>query len=177
MPRNYCKGVWPSSATGPVGPELTATCLNEDLDSDGVLGIGEDINGNGRLDPGIPMTITSSATTDASGPATVSLVYPRDRAYWLDVDLTIRGAVAGTEARYVGYICFGLSTDYTTHNISPPGATSPYGKSHSVHQRPTRTGRSADAKCFFSRADGGGKNHHRPHPCPQTGHALHRLRP
>jgi hypothetical protein len=130
-PRNYRKGVMVFPApSGPWIPAVSATCLNEDADSDGVLGIGEDTNVNGRLDPVIPMNITSSGKTDASGTATISLVYPRDRAYWIDVDFTIRGAVQGSEARYVGYTVLpGLASDYTSAAVAPPGATSPYGKS------------------------------------------------
>jgi hypothetical protein len=103
-------------------------CLNEDGDKDGVLGAGEDRNQNGRLDPVIPMTITSSGKTDKTGTATISMTYPKDRAYWLDVDFTIRGAVAGSEASYVGYTVLpGLATDYNTATTAPPGQVSPYG--------------------------------------------------
>ncbi len=134
-PRNYMKGFW--TLQGPNGPwaqTVTKACINEDENSDGVLGIRkdglpEDTNKNGRLDPVIPMSITSSGRTDASGTAIISLVYPRDRAFWLDVDFTIRGAVSGSEASYVGYTVLpGAGADYNTI-VSPPGQTSPYGKS------------------------------------------------
>jgi hypothetical protein len=130
-PRNYYKGYMElATPSGPWVPHYTATCLNEDTNSDGVLGIGEDINGNGRLDPVIPMNITSTGKTDATGTATVSLSYPKDRAYWLDVDFTIRGAVSGSEARYVGYtILRGAAPDYKDPAVAPPGAISPYGQS------------------------------------------------
>jgi protocatechuate 3,4-dioxygenase beta subunit len=129
-PRNYRKGIMvlPAPDKGPWMPQVSATCLNEDLDSDGVLGIGEDKNGNGRLDPVIPMNITSSGKTAANGTATISMIYPKDRAYWLDVDFTIRGAVAGSEARYVGYTVLpGAASDYASPTASPPGSESPYG--------------------------------------------------
>jgi hypothetical protein len=129
-PRYYFKGqMILQSADGPWGPQASYACPNEDVDGNGQLTGGEDTNGNGRLDPGIPITVTSTGTTDASGRAIVSLTYPKDRAYWLAVDLTIRGQVAGSEAVYVGYIprLSGAATDYRDKNISPPGATSPYG--------------------------------------------------
>ncbi|MDB5937368.1 MAG: hypothetical protein JWQ01_4712, partial [Massilia sp.] len=131
-PRNYMKGFWVlQGSNGPWAQTVTTSCVNEDTDSNGVLGIGEDINGNGRLDPVIPMNITSSGKTDASGTAIISLIYPRDRAFWLDVDFTIRGAVSGSEASYVGYTVLpGLGLDYNTV-ASPPGQTSPYGTSSS----------------------------------------------
>jgi protocatechuate 3,4-dioxygenase beta subunit len=132
-PRTYRKGQMVLTGDkGPWVPAVSAVCLNEDVDSDGVLGIGEDKNGNGRLDPVIPMNITSSGKTGANGTAVISLIYPRDRAYWLDVDFTIRGAVSGSEARYVGYTLLpGLAADYATPAEQPPGVVSPYGTSGS----------------------------------------------
>ncbi|MES2015173.1 MAG: Ig-like domain-containing protein [Pseudomonadota bacterium] len=133
-PRYYYKGfmVW-SGASGPWVPNVLATCLNEDLDSDGFLGtdtfgVTEDTNTSGHLDPGIPITVTSSGKTDGSGTAVVSLLYPKDRAYWIDADFTFTGAVSGTEASYVGYTVLpGAGADYATKTIAPPGAVSPYG--------------------------------------------------
>lgn len=129
-PRNYYKGnmvlnpvvgVWFPSYSAPA-------CANEDGDRDGVFATIEDHNQNGRLDPVIPMNITSTGKTDASGTTTLSLVYPRDRAYWIDVDFTIRGAVSGSEATYVGYTVLpGLATDYSDADKAPPGLVSPYG--------------------------------------------------
>ncbi|WP_426175796.1 beta strand repeat-containing protein [Massilia sp. TWR1-2-2] len=134
-PRNYMKGIWVlQGPNGPWAQTVTKACVNEDENSDGVLGFRkdgkpEDQNGNGRLDPVIPMTISSTGKTDASGTAIISMIYPRDRAFWLDVDFTIRGAVAGSEASYVGYTVLpGLALDYGTA-ASPPGVVSPYGKS------------------------------------------------
>ena len=131
-PRYFYKGALVFNGTqGPwqLDPAAPPTaCLNEDTNSDGLLQPGEDINGNGRLDPGIPITVTPAVTTDAAGQATVSIIYPRDRAFWLDVDMTIRGTVSGTEARYVAYTRLpGLALDYQSATTSPPGRFSPYG--------------------------------------------------
>lgn len=104
-------------------------CPNEDLNKNGVIDSGEDVNHNGRLDPGIPVSVTTNVTTDASGRAIVTMTYPRDRALWLGVDLTIRGTVSGSEAVYIAYIPSlpGASADYSDGKASPPGLTSPYG--------------------------------------------------
>lgn len=139
VPQNYYKGrlIFPGT-TGPWQlPFLPfanppAKCANEDTDHSGLLtdinGVSKDTNGNHMLDPGIPVTVTTSVTTDANGQATVSLVYPRDRAYWVDINLTIRGQVSGTESSYMStFLLPGLSTDYASINISPPGLNSPYG--------------------------------------------------
>jgi hypothetical protein len=139
-PKNYYKGVMqlatPSGPWVPVYSVLTSKgCMNEDQIRDGVLGLlpdgtSEDNNGNGRLDPVIPLTITSTGKTDDTGIATISMTYPKDRANWLDVDFTIRGAVAGSEASYVGYTVLpGLAADYVSPTTTPPGVVSPYGKS------------------------------------------------
>ncbi len=131
-PRYYYKGFLVFNGT--VGPwqldpaSPPTACLNEDTNSDGLLEPGEDINGNGRLDPGIPISVTPAVTTDGAGQATVSMSYPRDRAYWLDADLTIRGTVSGTEASYVAYTRLpGLALDYANVAVAPPGRNSPYG--------------------------------------------------
>ncbi|MFA9215519.1 MAG: beta strand repeat-containing protein [Sphingomonadaceae bacterium] len=131
-PRYFYKGALIYNGTqGPwqLDPAAPPTaCLNEDTNSDGLLQGGEDLNGNGRLDPGIPITVTPAVTTDARGLATVSLIYPRDRANWLDIDMTIRGSVSGTEASYVAYTrLIGLATDYSAAAVTPPGRYSPYG--------------------------------------------------
>jgi len=133
-PRTYSKGILTFAGTeGPWATVITATCDNEDVDSNGILGGGEDRNGNGRLDPGIPINVTSTGTTDASGKAIVSLSYPRDRTNWISVDLTIRGQVSGSEATYVGFIPAlpGSAADFRDKDSDPPGKTSPYGKSNS----------------------------------------------
>jgi len=131
LPTQYRKGVmvW-NAPNGPWVAAVSATCANEDLNNNGILDPGEDVNGNGRLDPGIPVTVTPTVTTDANGRATVSLTYPRDRAYWLDVNLTIRGQVSGSESSYTGLVHLaGASADYSSQNSAPPGATSQYGVS------------------------------------------------
>jgi hypothetical protein len=133
LPTSYYKGVMQYTVPlGPWSPVRSAQCANEDGNHDGILDSGEDTNGNGVLDPGIPVSVTTNVTTDAQGRAVVSLVYPKDRAYWLDVNLTVRGQASGTEPGYVGLVHLpGLSADYAIQAISPPGITSPYGTSTS----------------------------------------------
>ena len=129
LPASYYKGrLGYTLPQGPWEPVSYTPCANEDLNNNGILDSGEDFNNNGRLEPGIPLTVTPSVTTDARGQATVSLVYPRDRVYWLDINLTIRGQANGTEATYTSLVhLMGLSTDYGNQTITPPGVVSPYG--------------------------------------------------
>lgn len=128
LPLRYYKGFMRYTDPGPWLPVQQVPCDNEDLNRNGILDAGEDLNGNGKLEPGIPVNVTPAVTTDATGRATVSLVYPRDRANWLDVNLTVRGQSNGSESTYTSLVhLLGLSSDYTNQNVAPPGAVSPYG--------------------------------------------------
>lgn len=131
-PRYYYKGTlqFSTAATSWIVAQHVE-CKNEDQDRDGMLDAGEDVNGNGYLDPGIPLNLSTGGKTDSSGTTTVTLTYPRDRANWLDVELTIRGNSSGTEATYVGYTLLpGLSSDFNRVDVSPPGVNSPYGQAN-----------------------------------------------
>jgi hypothetical protein len=131
LPTRYSKGQYGyDSVTAKLWvPTVVDTCLNEDVNSNGILDAGEDFNGNGILDPGIPLSITSSGLTDATGTAKISILYPRDRANWTEVKLTVRGTVAGTESTYQTspYFLPVLSDDLNNAAVSPPGVISPYG--------------------------------------------------
>ena len=131
IPTRYRKGSYSyddTTAKAWVG-NVIDTCSNEDINLDGVLEAGEDYNGDGILEPGIPLTITPSATTDATGLAKIALIYPRDRANWVEAKISLRGSVAGTESTYqiAPFFLPILATDLTDKNVSPPGAISPYG--------------------------------------------------
>lgn len=129
IPTRYKKGTY-SNTSGSWEQVTVATCDNEDVTRDGVLDSSEDINSNGVLDPGIPLSVTSSGVTDAKGTATISLLYPRDRGNWTEVKMTIRGTVAGTESTYElkPYWLQVLSTDLSNVTVAPPGMPSPYGQ-------------------------------------------------
>lgn len=106
-------------------------CPNEDQNRNGMLDANEDENKNGHLDPGIPLNLSTGGKTDSTGTTTVTLTYPRDRANWLNVELTIRGNSSGTEATYVGYTLLpGLFSDFNRKDVSPPGVNSPYGQAN-----------------------------------------------
>jgi hypothetical protein len=108
--------------------QVNATCKNEDTVGKGLYERALDENGNGSFEPGIPLSVTSSGPTDALGLATVSLRYPRDRAHWVRVELTVSGAVAGTESiAKNAFWLSGLAKDYNDRAVPPPGLSSPYG--------------------------------------------------
>jgi hypothetical protein len=83
------------------------------------------------LIPGsVATTDVSSAVTGTGGTASVNLIYPKDHSYWVQVALTATATVAGTQnSTTAEFILPGLSTDYTTQTIAPPGQVSPYGTS------------------------------------------------
>ena len=103
-------------------------CANEDVQRKGLFEQAYDTNNNGMLEPGIPVSVISGGKTDATGMATVTLRYPRDRAAWVSVELTVSGTVAGTEsvARNAFWLR-PLAKDLTVQTVSPPGFFSPYG--------------------------------------------------
>lgn len=104
------------------------TCPNEDVLRRGLYDASLDHNGNGQLDPGIPLSIVSSGKTDALGIVTVSLRYPRDRAYWVQVELKVNGQAYGTESTARSkFSLLGLAKDYNRYEVPPPGRISPYG--------------------------------------------------
>lgn len=104
-------------------------CPNEDVNQNGILDTSEDSNGNGVLDPRTPFNVSSTGLTDSTGTATVSILYPKDRAGWTEVMMTVRGSVSGTEASYstIPYFLPVLAADVSSETIPPPGVTSPYG--------------------------------------------------
>ena len=87
-----------------------------------------DLNGNGVLDPGIPLTVSASGQTDALGLATLTISYPRNYGSWVQLALTVRGTVAGTEAAATTEMTLPvLARDFSERRVPPPGQTSPYG--------------------------------------------------
>jgi len=99
-----------------------------DIVTPGVGGI-EDYNGNGRLDAGNIAAVTpSNATTDANGFVLVSVFYPQEYAYYLDVSLSASTSVQGTEyVRTSRFTLPGLSSDFDDAKKAPPGPLSPFG--------------------------------------------------
>lgn len=110
--------------------DTSAVCANEDMQRRGLYDAAFDLNGNGTLEPGIPLSVSAGGKTDAFGMASVALRYPRDRAGWVKVELTVAGTVAGTEsvARNAFWLA-PLARDLADVKIDPPGKRSPYGTS------------------------------------------------
>jgi len=130
----YAKGDWrwdtaitPNAWVQTLDP-LTF-CQNEDVDATGIYSTSEDINSNGRLDPGDVATVSpGNISTDSTGTGTVNVIYPQDHAMWVQVILIATTIVNGTQAstNTVFWLPI-LAQDLISQTPPPPGQTSPYG--------------------------------------------------
>jgi hypothetical protein len=122
--RAYVLGSW----TG-YNPANPPTCPDEDTNRNGQLDPGEDTNLSTLLEAGNKALVTpNSVTTNAQGFANVTVLYPQQYAYWLEVALEARTSVQGTEFRSNStFLLPGLAGDFTNQNNAPPGPTSPFG--------------------------------------------------
>jgi hypothetical protein len=149
---NYGKGGWvvyndgwvqtsTPGVTYTMTPPGITVCANEDVNGTGIYERSEDINNNGKLDPGnvaavSPGTVTTAATTVTNGSSTttvngsanLTVTYPEDHAGWVQVVLTATTTVTGTESSTTSTFWLPmLAADLTTTTIPPPGYVSPYG--------------------------------------------------
>ena len=128
-PSRYAKGKFSPGATMWIQdpPDIT-TCVNEDVNYNGIADPLEDTNGNGRLDPGNVAGVTGSAITDANGFATAILTYAKEYAYWAEVVLEARAGVVGNDPPSTAtFFLPGQAKDYSDLTVAPPGQLSPFG--------------------------------------------------
>lgn len=111
-------------------------CPNEDLLSsdpglrrNGILDPGEDVNGDGRLNPGLPVVVTPATVTTASnGFATFYLQYGENFANWISTTITARALVGGTESKQTAFYALSASVeDMTNAQVPPASRISPFG--------------------------------------------------
>ncbi|MEG1328592.1 MAG: Ig domain-containing protein, partial [Janthinobacterium sp.] len=135
-PSRYAKGYYVWQADKPEFPDTGVwrlalpnySCANEDVLRNGIFDAAYDGNGNGVLDPGIPLTVSASGLSDALGMATVTVSYPRNFGSWVRIALTVRGTVSGTEASATAdFPLPTLASDFSARRVDPPGRISPYG--------------------------------------------------
>lgn len=107
---------------------IMATCASEDLNSNGSLDAGEDVNGDGEVTPGnVAIVAPGTIVTDEDGRAEFKISYPQDHAMWLDGRITASATVAGTESRKSADFFFPASADDLELSNSPPNPASPWG--------------------------------------------------
>lgn len=95
--------------TGNVFRQLSIlSCANEDSNRNGALESGEDLNGNGTLEPRkSDVTVSMEGGTDktnASGQVVLLIEYPKSHAGWVGVDISASADVRSPPARWVGIL-------------------------------------------------------------------------
>lgn len=118
-----------TSTGGPWRVTSSTECENEDLDRNGQLSTTEDLNGNGRLTPGLPGLIAPAfVTTNSAGSAEFTLEYGQQYAFWVDFDLSAKVVVEGTESSTMfSFPAAALASDLTDKDVTPAGRRSPFG--------------------------------------------------
>ncbi len=74
---------------------LSATCVNEDLNRNGVIDAGEDVNNSKQLEPrksDVAITLVGATRTDANGVAVLQLEYPQSLGSWVTYKITVTAA-------------------------------------------------------------------------------------
>jgi hypothetical protein len=133
-PTRYRKGFYTFDTVASAWLQtVTATCISEDLNSNGIMDPGEDTsgtgNGNGHLDPGNVASVNPTALTNVNGVALATIEYAKSYATWTEVKLQASAGVAGNDPPTTAtFFLPGLASDYTNKDVPPPGATSPFGR-------------------------------------------------
>jgi hypothetical protein len=151
LTRHYWEGTRVFSPGPPAfwaTPHVPAVgCPDEDVNHNGVLDAGEDLNGNAKIEAGNILTVVpetgtaSTATTDKNGFALFDVFYPQAYAYWLEVALTAKLTVQGTEfSETTVFVPDGSTSDFTSQNSTPPGVVSPFGSDQNCATPPPPDG-------------------------------------
>jgi Bacterial Ig-like domain (group 1) len=136
LPTRYWKGIlgWNGSSWAYRTNAVSPPCDSEDANENGVLdGVGtpttEDENGNGTLQPGNVISVTpGTVQTDATGRATLSVIYAESYAPWVEVELSVTAIVSGTESTTSTiFTVIGSTADFTNEDTPPAGVNSPFG--------------------------------------------------
>jgi len=104
-------------------------CLNEDINLTGVYEKSEDINNNGKLDPGdVAVATPANLITASDGSGTFLVEYPEDHALWIQATLTATATVQGTQSSTEATFVLPMLASYLSNTtVEPPGFISPYG--------------------------------------------------
>ncbi|WP_218352919.1 Ig-like domain-containing protein [Alteromonas lipotrueiana] len=108
--------------------QITASCANEDINSNGNLDAGEDTNNDQLLTPGIVGSIrfVGDGITDDNGQATLQYRYPKEYAVFTDVEIAVFARSTSSEASaYTRYMLSILASDISSEASPPPA--NPFG--------------------------------------------------
>lgn len=124
----------------PVEYGAPISCDNEDTNNNGILDLGEDVNGNGQLDPinvaavldkdgnEVSSTQNFNFVTDGAGKVDFSIRYPKEYADWYRAKVTVNTSVDGSESQQSRSIGFPtLINDVNVNTPIRPNWISPFG--------------------------------------------------
>lgn len=127
LPTGYIKGRYAISTddTWVISPSDPKFCDAEDVNRNGQLDAGEDVNGSMSLEPtNSATTSASSVTSAADGSADFALLYPQSHCNWVRVKLTATVRVGGSESVETSEFYLSCAaSDLNNTDISPPGGT------------------------------------------------------
>ncbi|WP_417516645.1 Ig-like domain-containing protein [Marinobacter sp.] len=127
LPTGYIKGRYAVSTddTWVISPLNPLFCNAEDVNRNGQLDAGEDVNGSMSLEPTNSATTSSSSVTSAAdGSADFALLYPQSHCNWVRVKLTATVRVGGSESVETSEFYLSCAaSDLNNTDISPPGGT------------------------------------------------------
>jgi hypothetical protein len=131
--KHYYKGYY--TLNGTIWDQtITAKCLNEDTNRNGVIDTGEDINGNGQLDPrksDVSISMVGSTKTDSNGVAVMQIEYPKSVGSWDDFIITASAAgVLSPPAYYLNPTTpafLPIPVSAVDSQVTPAFVQSPYG--------------------------------------------------
>lgn len=133
---------------------VTQNCLSEDSSAgkgfrNGTIETGEDINGNGQLDPrksDVSITMVGSTRTDSSGLAVMRIEYPQSYGSWTEFAIRVSASGVVSPPAFFGRIASegdtlatlkgtaqytGVPVDVIKAEGMPPFVISPYGQAAS----------------------------------------------
>lgn len=129
---SYGKGFYSVGIGSKWGRTLTTVCANEDVNRNGVLEVGEDLDSDLRLDPGksdVSITLLN-AKTRADGTAILEVQYAKNFGSWVEAWITVAASgVSGSEGRAT-YRLSPVpvpSEALTSESNAPAFVESPYG--------------------------------------------------
>ena len=139
-PVSYGKGIL-VFGTAPDGSKAwfggdSTSCANEDINFDGILQPGEDFNGSGRLEPGLPAVVNPGVvTTDAQGFGKLVVRYGKNYARWTRLLLKARSLVGGTESSSSAIYDLEMTAEDAKADGAPANVFSPFGTATSCSSR------------------------------------------
>ncbi|MFK3917077.1 Ig-like domain-containing protein [Psychrobacter sp. NPDC078501] len=116
------------------------SCPSEDTNNNGILDLGEDVNGNGQLDPINVVAVLDkdgnevgssqnfNFITDGAGKVDFSIRYPKEYAEWYQAKVTVNTNVDGSESQQSRLISFPVLIDDVDISVpTRPNWVSPFG--------------------------------------------------